>query len=54
LNPASVVGISGRHGVLASGAEADFVVLNPQHEVIQTIVRGVGTYIENRENQNEW
>ncbi|HYL11468.1 MAG TPA: N-acetylglucosamine-6-phosphate deacetylase [Terriglobales bacterium] len=42
LNPANVVGISGRHGVLAPGADADIVVLNPQNEVVKTIVRGAG------------
>src|SRR5207245_148348 len=42
LNPAYVVGISGQQGGLAPGADADFVVLNQRHEVIRTIVRGLG------------
>ena len=42
LNPARVVGVSGRHGVLAPGTDADFVVLSPQHEVIRTVVGGMG------------
>jgi N-acetylglucosamine-6-phosphate deacetylase len=42
LNPARVVGISGQHGVLASGTGADFVVLNQRYEVVQTIVGGMG------------
>jgi N-acetylglucosamine-6-phosphate deacetylase len=42
LNPARVVGISGQNGILASGAAADFVALNPQLEVIQTVVSGMG------------
>jgi N-acetylglucosamine-6-phosphate deacetylase len=42
LNPAKVVGISRRHGILAPGADADIVVLNQQNEVIKTIARGAG------------
>jgi N-acetylglucosamine-6-phosphate deacetylase len=42
LNPARVVGVSGQHGALASSTDADFVVLSPQHEVIQTVVGGMG------------
>ena len=40
LNPARAVGLSQRHGVLAPGAEANFVVLGPNGGVQQTIVRG--------------
>lgn len=42
LNPALAVGLSGHHGVLASGAAADFTVLSPAGEVLNTIVRGRG------------
>ena len=42
LNPARAVGLSGHHGVLAQGAEADFTVLSPAGEVLKTIVRGLG------------
>ncbi len=40
LNPARAVGLAGRHGVLAAGADADFTVLSPAGEVLKTIVRG--------------
>ena len=40
LNPAQAVGLGQQHGVLAPGAEANFVVLGPKGEVQQTIVRG--------------
>lgn len=40
LNPARAVGMSGTHGVLATGADADFVVLSSQGEVLKTIVGG--------------
>jgi N-acetylglucosamine-6-phosphate deacetylase len=42
LNPARAVGLSGAHGVLAQGADADFTVLSPAGEVLKTIVRGRG------------
>jgi N-acetylglucosamine-6-phosphate deacetylase len=42
LNPARAVGLSGTHGVLAQGADADFTVLSPSGEVLRTIVRGRG------------
>jgi N-acetylglucosamine-6-phosphate deacetylase len=42
LNPALAVGLSGHHGVLAPGAAADFTVLSPAGEVLNTIVRGRG------------
>jgi N-acetylglucosamine-6-phosphate deacetylase len=41
-NPARVAGISGQAGRLVAGVPADIVVLNPQYEVIQTIVHGHG------------
>jgi N-acetylglucosamine-6-phosphate deacetylase len=42
LNPARAVGLSGTHGVLAQGADADFTVLSPTGGVVKTIVRGRG------------
>jgi len=42
LNPARAVGLAGRHGVVASGADADFVVLSPTGEVLKTVVGGRG------------
>jgi N-acetylglucosamine-6-phosphate deacetylase len=42
INPARVSGVDARKGVIAAGADADIVVLNPAGEVIQTIVRGQG------------
>ena len=42
LNPARAVGLAGRHGVLAQGADADFTVLSPAGEVLKTMVRGRG------------
>ena len=42
LNPARAVGVDGQHGVLASGAEANFVVLSPAGEVLKTVIRGQG------------
>jgi N-acetylglucosamine-6-phosphate deacetylase len=42
LNPARAVGLAGHHGILAAGAEADFIVLSPAGDVIKTIVRGRG------------
>jgi N-acetylglucosamine-6-phosphate deacetylase len=41
LNPARAAGLPA-HGVLAPGAEADFTVLSPSGEVLETIVRGRG------------
>lgn len=41
-NPAATVGISHKRGVLQAGAEADFVVLSPQNEVIRTVIHGAG------------
>ena len=42
LNPARAVGFDDRRGVLASGAEADFVVLDPAGQILKTIVHGQG------------
>jgi N-acetylglucosamine-6-phosphate deacetylase len=42
VNPARAVGLDRQHGVLARGADADFVVLNPAGEVQKTIARGRG------------
>ena len=41
LNPARAVGLAG-HGVLESGAPADFTVLSPAGEVLKTVVGGRG------------
>lgn len=40
LNPARVLGLEARKGLLAPGADADLVVLNRRGEVIKTIVAG--------------
>jgi N-acetylglucosamine-6-phosphate deacetylase len=40
LNPVRAVGMAESHGVIASGAEANLVVLSPAGEVRQTFVRG--------------
>jgi N-acetylglucosamine-6-phosphate deacetylase len=40
LNPAQTVGLASQHGVLARGADADFVVLSSAGEVQKTFVRG--------------
>ena len=42
LNPARAVGLTRHHGNLVKGAEANFVVLNKNGEVITTIIRGRG------------
>jgi len=42
LNPARSVGLATERGVLASGMQADFIVLSKQGEVLKTIVRGRG------------
>jgi N-acetylglucosamine-6-phosphate deacetylase len=41
LNPARVLGIEDRKGVLKAGADADIVVFSPEGQVLQTIVGGV-------------
>ena len=40
LNPANLLGIVSQRGVLAPGRIADMVVLTPEGQVVQTIVRG--------------
>jgi N-acetylglucosamine-6-phosphate deacetylase len=42
LNPARAVGLAGGRSVLAVGAVADFIVLTPGGEVLQTVVGGRG------------
>ncbi len=42
LNPARAVGMAQSRGILAPGADADFVVLSAKGEVQNTIVRGRG------------
>jgi N-acetylglucosamine-6-phosphate deacetylase len=42
LNPARAVGMAASRGILAPGAEADFVVLSAKGEVLKTVVRGRG------------
>jgi len=41
LNPAKVLGLEKRKGVLSVGADADIAVLSPAGEVIRTIVGGI-------------
>jgi len=40
LNPARLLGLAGRQGVLAAGAEANLVWLNSQLQVQGTVIRG--------------
>jgi N-acetylglucosamine-6-phosphate deacetylase len=40
LNPATAVGLSKQHGILAPGVEASFVVLSSKGELQKTIIRG--------------
>jgi N-acetylglucosamine-6-phosphate deacetylase len=40
LNPARVVGLGGRQGVLAAGAEANLAVLSATGEILRTVIRG--------------
>lgn len=40
LNPAHAAGLASHHGVLAAGADADFLVMSHSGEVLKTIVRG--------------
>jgi N-acetylglucosamine-6-phosphate deacetylase len=42
FNAAKAVGMSQQHGILAAGADADFVVMSSTGEVIRTIVGGRG------------
>jgi N-acetylglucosamine-6-phosphate deacetylase len=41
LNPAAMMGISGRKGCLQPGADADLVILDETLHVRQVYVRGV-------------
>ncbi len=41
LNPARSLGVEKRKGTLAVGADADMVLMNKQHEVVQVFTRGV-------------
>ena len=43
LNPARVLGLDERKGILKPGADADIVVFSPNGEVLQTIVGGMLT-----------
>ncbi len=40
LNPARLLGLEKQKGMLAPGADADLVVLDAKHQVVQTYVRG--------------
>jgi N-acetylglucosamine-6-phosphate deacetylase len=42
VNPVRAAGLSGHHGILTSGAHADFTVLSPAGDVRKTFVRGRG------------
>jgi N-acetylglucosamine-6-phosphate deacetylase len=42
LNPAQAAGLASHYGVLAPGADADFLVVSDTGEVLKTIVRGRG------------
>jgi N-acetylglucosamine-6-phosphate deacetylase len=42
FNAAQAVGLAKQHGILAAGADADFVVLNAAGEVLKTVVHGRG------------
>ena len=42
FNAARAVGLTASHGILAAGANADFIVLSQAGEVLKTIVRGRG------------
>lgn len=41
-NPARVLGVEKRKGIIASGADADFAILDAQGEVRNTIIGGLG------------
>lgn len=43
-HPAKVLGIDDRKGLLSTGYDADFVILNDSHEVIQTWINGECKY----------
>jgi N-acetylglucosamine-6-phosphate deacetylase len=40
LNPARLLGVSSERGMIAAGRVADLVVLSPEGEVVQAIIRG--------------
>jgi N-acetylglucosamine-6-phosphate deacetylase len=40
LNPACVLGVQDRKGVLKVGADADIAIFSPQGEVVRTIIGG--------------
>jgi N-acetylglucosamine-6-phosphate deacetylase len=42
LNPASVLGVEGRKGILAAGADADLVLLDDTLNVAHVMTRGLG------------
>jgi N-acetylglucosamine-6-phosphate deacetylase len=42
LNPARVIGMETRKGILAAGADADLVLLDEQLQVAGVMTRGVG------------
>ena len=46
LNPARVLGLDHRKGVLAVGRDADIVVLNDEYGVVMTIIGGEIVYNE--------
>jgi N-acetylglucosamine-6-phosphate deacetylase len=41
-NPARLLGIEGRKGVLAAGADADLVFLDDQFQIAGVVTRGAG------------
>jgi N-acetylglucosamine-6-phosphate deacetylase len=41
-NPARVLGVEKKKGIITAGADADFAVLSAQGEVMQTIIGGLG------------
>ena len=42
LNPARRIGMAGRKGVLAAGADADLLLLTPELKIAGVLTRGVG------------
>ena len=40
FNPAHLLGITGRKGVVAPGCDADLVLLSPEGNIVQTIIAG--------------
>jgi len=42
LNPANRLGLAGKKGVIAPGADADLVLLNEKLEVAGVMTRGIG------------